>query len=528
MSSWGKISLLIGGFFLIVLIGARYILGAWIPIFYIFLGIFALSVLVSIVLDYKFYIEFFSMKTTRSGLSLGASLTLLIILLTAIGFLGNRFDKTYDFTEEGINSLAPQSKEALESLEHDLIVRIFYKGDKISPQGQAQKEGLRNAFALYKQTSSQFKVRWVDSYSDNKLAEKYLSRLSDKDQKEIFVFMDYDSKRIRVETPYAEESITSAIIKVKKRTLKEIYFLVGHGEKDLQSEHLAGLNVFKQYLEDSGFILKEWSFVQDGKPKTPPSLMLVIGSRHPFLAEELIWLKSYLKQGGRLFFALDPGEKHNLKPFLRKYGIDYKNNFIVSQLAVLYGGATRALGVYFDKVNPITKRFTNGKDIAFFDLASVIDTVPQATNKFSFSFLVNSLDKSFSAPKLEAELKVGPLSSLPMAIEVTAKPEKEQAEGKEKESKKPNSPQFRLVVFGDSDFLTNKNFYQGVNRDLALNTIVSLLDEEGLITIRPKQPKGTKVTLTRIHRLGLVVTMIALPFIFILMSMWLWYRRRET
>ena len=525
MSSWSKISLLVSGFFLALLAGTRYILGGWIPIFYVFLGIIALSILINIILDYKFYFEFFSMKTTKSGLSLGASFILLIILLIATGFLGHRFDKTFDFTEEGINSLAPQTKEVLKTFDQDVVVRIFYKGDKISLQGQAQKEELRNAFDLYKQFSSRFKVRWVDSYSENVIAEKYLSHLPDRDQKELFAFMDYNSKRIRIETPYTEENITSALIKVKKRELKEIYFLVGHGEKDLESEQLTGLSTFRQYLEDSGFILKEWSFLQDGKPKTPPSLLLVVGPRRPFLTGELKWLDLYLEQGGRLFFALDPGEEHRLKVFLKKYEIDYQDNFIISQLAALYGSVTKALGVNFNGSHSITKRFENNKDVAFFDVASVVDKVPQSKNKFSFSFLVKTLNKSFATPKIKKKIEVGVLDSLPVAIEVKPLEEKkEEHEGHKGEK----SSDFRLVVFGDSDFLTNKNFHQGVNRDLALNTIVSLVDEEELISIRPKQPKGTKIVLTRVHRLFLVIVVIALPFLFVIASMWLWYRRREA
>lgn len=545
MSSWGKISLLTGGFFLVLLAGTRYILGAWIPVFYVFLTLILLSLVINIVLDYKFYFEFFSMKTTKSGLSLGTSFILFIILLIAIGFLGNRFDKTYDFTEEGINSLSHQTQESLKGLKQEVFVRIFYKGDKISSTGQVQKDELRNAFDLYKQFSSNFKVRWIDSYSENIMAEKYLSNLHDKNQKEIFVFMEYGDKRIRIEPPYTEETITSALIKVQKRVLKEIYFLTGHGERDLNIEQPLGLSLFRKHLEDSGFILKEWSFIQDKKPQEPPALILIIGPRRPFLAEELNWLKDYLKNDGKVFMALDPGENHNLKSFLNQYGIDYKNNFIVSQFGAIYGSATKALGINFDSASSITKNFQVGKDIAFFDVASVVSASSKSKDNLSVSVLLRSLNKSFVVPKLKKELTVGTLNSFPMVVEAKRKQATDKQDSKKHEGHdhsehahdKPKSTEsdesevlsgFRLIVSGDSDFLINQNIYQGVNRDFVLNIIMSLVDENELISIRPKQPAGTKITLNRIHRLILVITMITLPFIFVIMSMWFWYRRREA
>ena len=562
MSGWGKLSLLFSGFSLIIALGARYIMGGWVAVLYVFLACFALGIIVSLVLDYRFYLEILTAKTTKNSLSLGWSLLLVIVLITALGYFGNRWNHTFDLTEEKINSLSPQSEEALNSLEQDMTVYVFYKGDKISQNGLAVKNELKNSFVLYKRATSKFKTRFLDTYKHNVLSEEYLSALPDKNQQEVFVFVRYKDRKVRVSSPFNEQSLTSALIKVKKRDLKEIYFLVGHGEKDLNDSRPDGLKIFQQAVEDSGFTLKEWSFAQDGEPKTDPALLLIVGSRRPYLVEELNWLKKYLKRGGRVFMALDPGEKHNLQPFLKEYGIDYQNNFILSQLgAAFYGGADKALGVYFKANHPITRRLAKlKKEMAVFSRAGVVDLIPDQ-KEFEGARLVQTVQASFAVPELKDKVKIGKLSSLTVAVEVKppAPPEedgtkkgfdphdhsKETEESKAKEldphghsekteeskkkpDKKEKKKQFRLVVFGDSDFLTNRNFYNGVNQDLTLNAVASLTDEEELVTIRPKQPKGTKITLTRNHRLGLVLSMIILPLIFIFTSLWMWYRRREA
>ena len=91
MQSLSKLSLLISGFALIVMIVTRILLGAWHPYLYGFLILFVLGLVVAVALDYKLYLEFLSIKTAKKGLSLGWSLLLLIVFLVGAGYLGKSF-----------------------------------------------------------------------------------------------------------------------------------------------------------------------------------------------------------------------------------------------------------------------------------------------------------------------------------------------------------------------------------------------------------------------------------------------------
>ena len=51
---------------------------------------------------------------------------------------------------------------------------------------------------------------------------------------------------------------------------------------------------------------------------------------------------------------------------------------------------------------------------------------------------------------------------------------------------------FKVVIFGDSNFLTNSALNLGIHKDMALNIMSYLADRENLLNIRPKQPKGTR------------------------------------
>ena len=515
MSPLAKVSLLVSGFSLIVMASARFVLGMWHPLLYIFLAVFLIGLVVSVVLDYKLYLDFLSIKTAQKGLSLGWSLLIVIVFLVAFSYLGNRFNKSWDLTQEGINSLSEQSLSSVKDLDSELVFYIFYKGDKTTQEAEVFKQELKTDLALYKQANSKIKTVFVNAYKNPLSAEEYLSDLPDKDQQELFVFVNYKNRKIRVSLPFSEEDLTSAIIKSKKRGFKEILFLTGHGEKDLNDSQPGGLKILNQALADSGFILKEWSFVQQGEPDKNVSVIASIGPKQKFLTAEKNWLKEYLSKGGSLILALDPKEKHNLEDFLKEYGLLFNNDFILSQLGLIYGSPTRALGVVFDKSNPITKKLSS-KQTVLFETASSLSAEPSAFEKFNLSYLVKTHNQSFTANELKRNMEIGQLKSVNMALESS----KKESGDKDKA--------FKLVLFGDSDFLSNRYIYDGANRDFALNSFVSLAGEEDLVSIRPKQPKGTKIKLNRSQKMGLILAYILLPLLFLMMSLWLWYKRRNA
>ena len=75
------------------------------------------------------------------------------------------------------------------------------------------------------------------------------------------------------------------------------------------------------------------------------------------------------------------------------------------------------------------------------------------------------------------------------------------------------SAKSRVVVFGDSDFASNSYLDLGGNRDLVLNTISWLADEEDLIAIRPKNSLSQPVMLTaRQGRIVFWLPVIFIPF----------------
>ena len=280
-----------------------------------------------------------------------------------------------------------------------------------------------------------------------------------------------------MEHPFNEEKMLSAMIKATRREEKTVYFLTGHGERDISSESGSGVSELKKALGRSSFNVKTWNFVQEGELPQDISALVVAGPEHPFLEKELEWLENYLKQGGRLVVAIDPDKKHNLKDFLKKFDIDYRSHYIMDQVAALVGqGKFSPIGVYFDKEHAVTKSFQQGA-FSIFHIASDLRSI----NNDSF-FLVTELVKTnpntLSISDITQKKAEGEKGSHTLALIVEkAEPVKEKEDSidqklKEKDEKKQKKSSMVLAVFGDSDFLSNDLINsRGMNRDLIMNTI---------------------------------------------------------
>ena len=510
MSRFSKIAWFVAALSLLVLLIARMMLGGWINVMFIPLGLFVLGFILAILFDIKMYLEFFSMKTTKKGMSMGLMILLSIVLVVSVNFLAVRHNKTGDFTEEKLNSLSDQSLQLLKNLDQDLSVKVFYRGQEAAEEKQKAKSSLDT----FLENSSKLKVQYFDSYVDILDVQKYLNDLPDKDSALVFVFAEYGDKKVKIDPPYGEEQITAALIKVTRKGEKKIYFTAGHGERDIESVNADGLKMFKTALEEASFVVLPLNLIEKGGVPEDASVVVVAGPTTQFQDGELNWLRDYAKKGGHLIIALDPGQRHNLANLTKTFGVEFANNYILNEYNQLLGrGAASAIGLMFDPGNEITKPFPTGRNYAVFDLASEIRPAMDRVPTLTVSEIIKTDKNSFTINELVKTAKPNNRKDFSVAIAVSGKINDQAAD-------------FQAVVFGDSDFMTNKAFDQGLNRDLAMNSVATLANEKDLISIRAKQAKGTKMSLTRTTQLAVIFGGMALPLILLITSGVVWFRRR--
>jgi ABC-type uncharacterized transport system involved in gliding motility auxiliary subunit len=82
-------------------------------------------------------------------------------------------------------------------------------------------------------------------------------------------------------------------------------------------------------------------------------------------------------------------------------------------------------------------------------------------------------------------------------------------------------------VFGDSDFASNLALGISGNRDLFMNAISWLAQQENLIAIRPKDADDRRVTMTANQQLRvMILALFVVPIVVFGTGIYAWWRRR--
>lgn len=523
MNTKAKISWLISGLSLVILVTVRGILGGWIDYLWVPLAFFVVFTTLAIVFDFKLYLEFFTLRTTKHGANMGVMILLFLAILVGVNFVSVQRNKTWDFTAEKLHSLSDQTVKVLGNLKDPLEVLVFYRGGKDKEEKEMEKATLQR----YQDVSAKIKVRFLNSHVEQILAEKYLQTIPNNDR--LVVLIEHKGRIVEVqEAPQTnpsqrvsrrEQEYTSAIIKATRTDSKKIYFVTGHGELNLNSQELRGMSSLKRALEESAYAVAPLNLIEMTSVPKDAAVLAILGPQSLFTEGEIQSILDFAKTGGRIFIGLDPGHKTGLERLISALGVSYKNNYVVSDRPLIpERGQGAAISSGYDRLSDITK---NLEGATIFDLASEVTKAADST--VQIVELVKSYPRSLALTELKnTAIKQSDLKSFTLAV---------LAEGKVKtmEAGKPEATSdFSAVVFGDSDFVSEKDFFNGLNRDLALNAFGYLAKETDLVSIRPKQPKGTKLNLTNVQQGAIIFAGIALPIVFMVIGGFIWFRRRSA
>ncbi|MCS6838528.1 MAG: GldG family protein [Bdellovibrionaceae bacterium] len=509
MSRLGKALWFIAGICLVSFAVVRFLLGTWVPFLWVSLGLSAVAIIAAFVVDHKFYREFFALRTTRQGMSMGAMILLVLVLLISINFLSTRYYKTFDFSLNQINTLSEQSIQLAKQLDDELKVIYFYED---GAEGVVQnKRAFIDLIRKYQDVSSHIKLEFVEVNERPDLAELYGIKKGT-----YSVVLDYKGRRNVIEK-IEEQEITSALAKVTRQKEKRIYVLAGHGEASLESaKDGRSLAVFKSLLEGNRYQVETLTFSQASRVPDDADVLMVWGPQQQFLDFEVKAIIDYLKKGGSLILGLEPWKPHQLGELLNTLGIKEGENVVVTVLDTPFGRAVNpeaTRGTEFSTTSSITKPFSRNEMTVF--------RLPQSLSKiegksFEYSELVKTGSETLAFSSLnfnEAQAKKGPFT---LAFEIKGK-----LEGAEKS--------FHAVVLGDEDIFLNRYLYLNLNRDLALNIVSALAKEENLISITPKEIQATQLNMTQTDFvLFIFALVIPLPVLFFILSGVQWFRRRNA
>ncbi|MEW6457313.1 MAG: Gldg family protein [Acidobacteriota bacterium] len=475
---------------------------------YLFLFLFAAGLISLFVYFYLNREKFRERVKIKYLLYSGNIFLILLLVLAIVGSLNYLFSKVHyriDLTEGKIHSLSDQSIKVLKNLKKDVVITGFFR------EGKAQRAKMEDFLKNYRYYSNKIRYTVYDPDKNPGLVKEY--NVSE-DGTTIF---KCNNNETRI-TGVSEEDITNAIIKVTREERKTIYFSKGHGEFSIADDSDRGYSQAKKTLEELGYNIKEIFLAEE--PGFPHDCVTFVaaGPKKDFLPQELSALERYLKNGGRSLLMLDPQDSPSFISFLKKWGVNVGDDFIVDTVSRILGGDYLMPVVSQYSSHPITEKF---RYATFFPYARSVEVLNPAPEGITAQVIGSTSPNSWASTQFGSrEISFNPEKDrkgpVPIVVSSTWK-----AEG---ETKKEG----RLIVFGDSDFASNQFYNLSGNGNFFTNSLNWLAEEIDLIAISPKTAAPRTIQLTASQgRFIFYTILVIIPGLFIIMGIFIYFRRRS-
>ncbi len=465
------------------------------------------------------------------------ALTLAFLLVLMVNYLSGRHYFRTDLSRARHYQLSEKTLNLLAGLTNPVNVIVFFQ-----PQ-QELYDDVDNLLKEYAYASSLIQVEKVDPDRDLARTEE-LTRKYHVDQPNVVVFetaeqarfvtandiMEYDYSQV----PYGqmpekvafrgEEAFSSAIYGITQQHKPIVYFLQGHGERDVNNfSRSAGFSDIARAIQQDNIEIRNLLLGKEQRIPDDCDALVIAGPENSISEPELNLIRAYLDQKGRMMVMLDAMTKTGLEPLLVQWGVRVSEDVVLDLSRTLTG---RELFINEYGPHPITRRLA-GETSIFYLPRSVEPLNPaDQTADSPDKPRVISLAACSAAGWAETDLIRKPMKydagiDRPGPVSVAVASEKGPIPGMAVQI-----PPTRLVVFGDSDFASNAGL-SGGNSDFFLNALNWLLEREQLLGISAKPVEQNRLIMTQADLRMLFWGVVAgLPGLVALVGIWVWFRRR--
>jgi ABC-type uncharacterized transport system involved in gliding motility auxiliary subunit len=469
----------------------------------------------------------FSGRQARFGSLAAASVLVVLGIIVAINYLSTKYNKRWDLTASRQFSLSDQTKKVLQDLKEPVRIRVFARTEEF--------QRFRDRLDEYTYQSKQVTAEYIDPEKRPGLAQQYgVTQLGT-------VVFDFKGRNEKV-TSETEQELTNGLIKVIQGRTPKILFTQGHGERDTVSAERNGYNAIASALSGANFVVDKIALPQVNAVPADTEMVIVAGPRTDFLEPEIQLLRAYLARGGKLMVLLDPvvkadqPQQTNLAALLNEWGIKAGNDVVldVSGMGRLIGTDESVPVVVTYPSHAITQNFNL---LTAYPLARSMSPVEGGVNGRNAQKFAETSASSWAETNIKALTAAEPAKkddgvdiagpvSLGAAVSGPATDAAAPA-APAKDGEEPKKAEARIVAFGDSDFATNSVLGIQGNRELFLNAVSWLAQQESLIAIRPRDPEDRRITLTADQQRRIFyLTVLIVPGLILLAGVQTWWRRR--
>lgn len=473
----------------------------------------------------------FLSRTGRYGVNtlilLGA-FTAIVIVLNLVSF-GN--SQRVDVTATSQFSLSERTRDLLESLQSDIRVTAFYKAieDTADAQVVARRNRVVSTLEEFEARSGRFSFRVVDPDLEPGIVAAFFGQRPTGFVTETVVVENLDSEEFDSLQPsdptfgQLEQDLVTGLYVVTGQEQKTVYFLAGHGERNIDSGSSDGYAVLKQALEQENYQARSlvWPITDTDVEVPEDAALVVVGGPTSDLPEaHALALDLYLlgrdlsgerrRENGRLIFLAEPDTPDSWREFMVQWGVLMNQGYIRDLDASVPGlPQTLALNIDFNTLVNFNVQVLGSSESAInsaYEAALEIVApegqqlqnvfMPDATPLLPFndgvrlplalgftstnSYLIEDPDRSDPVTEGENADPRGPF--IPVMLMRSAG-----KVGMEVPEDGPADSDISLILtFGDADFVSNSSVGRGSGLDMFVNSANYMLGDYSLVSIRPK------------------------------------------
>ena len=482
-------------------------------------------------------------QAVRYSISGVVAVVLVVALTVMVNWLSARRFTRADWTSTQIYSLSEKTENILSGLEDEIRVVVF-----MTPQ-TSMYDQVEELLERYKAASDKITVEHIDPEREplktTQLAEQFGVQVADT---VVFIYGDrtkYVTSDQMAEMDYSgmqygqgptmrafkgEEQFTSAILSLVSPDVPKVYFVTGHGEAATVAAGASdrGLRILEEALKRENMETADTTLLSGEVPEDA-DVLAIVGPTRAFTEAEIDAIGAYLDGGGRLLVALDPliepagtMRPTRLEAMLGERGIAVHDDLVVDPSRRLPFYDLSAVYLEDFPAHPITKGL-EGFAVLFTVSRSLVAEGDGA------EVLVQTSDEGWGETNLGMLLRGEPVAlddadnpgpaAVGVAVDNIAAATA--AEGEEETT-------FRLVVFGDSDFLTDLDISNAGNAVLAANAFNWLAEREDLVGIPPRDVEQVSLFLSQQQmRNLLLLVLVVMPGAVIVAGILVWRRRRH-
>jgi ABC-2 type transport system permease protein len=386
-------------------------------------------------------------------------------ILIFVNIFTFRYNQRFDLTPDKLYTLSPVTVDVIKSLKEEVMVTVFYE--------KGERYPYEELLDLMAQSSVYFNYD-LTNFDRNPVMAQTLGIDSGGGG-----IAEYQNRR-EIISSVTEADIIKAILALTRGKPRIIRFLRGYQDNGHQADEKKSYADVKKALMTDGFRLEQLVLSAEGEVPPDTLLLVVSGPQEDLSEQELVAIKHFFDQGGNILIQLDPGSLPRICAFLKQYNVEVGNDMVIDQAHSSVELDEFTPIIFLNREHPVSR---NVNAPVIFPRARSVQVGVNPKPGISWSILAQSGRRTWAETDLQSASQgkieynrqqddlYGPVS-VGVIIQKRKESELEMNGG-------------RMIVLGNSTFITDPYLNLLGNRDFFMNMVKWLSEQKFLLADLP-------------------------------------------